>query len=91
MFSSTKLARPVQATLTGLGSDLTLVGPSSTGGGTPITFTLPSSGDWNAARATLIATPKGTTGLPWAAPVRNVSGVLGALLLIGFIVSLARR
>jgi serine/threonine protein kinase len=80
----------VRATLTGLGTDLTLAGPGG-GGDAPVKLAIPSGGEWNAGSATLIATPKRAAGLTWAMPVRNMSGGLGVLLLIGFVVSLVRR
>jgi serine/threonine protein kinase len=80
----------VRATLTGLGSDLTLAGAGG-GGDAPVKLAIPSGGEWNAGSATLVATPKRAAGLAWALPVRNMSGGLGALLLIGFVVSLVRR
>ncbi|HEX7838935.1 MAG TPA: serine/threonine-protein kinase [Kofleriaceae bacterium] len=79
------------ATLTGLGSDLVLVEPSAGAGGTPVKLAVPSSGDWNAGGAMLVATPKRTAGLAWAGKARIMSGALSGLLLIGFVVSLVRR
>jgi serine/threonine protein kinase len=83
----------VRATLTGLGTDLTLAGAPgpAAAGETPVKLAVPSGGEWNAGSATLIAVPKRAAGLAWAMPVRNMSGGLGALLLIGFVVSLVRR
>ncbi|HEU4731832.1 MAG TPA: serine/threonine-protein kinase [Kofleriaceae bacterium] len=88
----------VRATLTGLGTDLPLVGSGTSppagpaaAAETPIKLAVPSGGEWNAGSAMLVATPKRAGGLSWAAPVRNLSGGLGVLLLIGFIVSLVRR
>jgi hypothetical protein len=80
----------VRATLTGLGTDLTLAGPGG-GGDAPVKLAIPSGGEWTAGSATLVATPKRAAGLTWALPVRNMSGGLGVLLLIGFVVSLVRR
>jgi hypothetical protein len=80
----------VRATLTGLGSDLTLAG-SGGGGDAPVKLAIPSGGEWTAGGAMLLATPKKAAGLSWALPVRNMSGGLGVLLLIGFVVSLVRR
>jgi hypothetical protein len=79
------------ATLTGLGGDLVLVEPSAAGGGTPVKLAVPSSGDWNAGGAMLVATPKRAPGLAWAGKARIMSGGLSGLLLIGFVVSLVRR
>jgi tRNA A-37 threonylcarbamoyl transferase component Bud32 len=80
----------VRATLTGLGSDLTLAG-SGGGSDAPVKLAIPSGGEWTAGGAMLLATPKKAAGLSWALPVRNMSGGLGVLLLIGFVVSLVRR
>jgi len=79
------------ASLTGLGSDLVLVEPSAGGGGTPVKLAVPSSGDWTAGTATLVATPKRPTGLSWVGPVRAASGGLSALLLLIFVTGLMRR
>jgi hypothetical protein len=79
------------ASLTGLGSDLVLVEPSAGGGGTPVKLAVPSSGDWNAGGAMLVAAPKRAPGLAWAGKARIASGGLSGLLLIGFVVSLVRR
>jgi serine/threonine protein kinase len=82
----------VRATLTGLGSDLVLAGSAGTASGdAPVRLAVPSGGDWSAGSAMLVATPKRPAGLPWAMPVRNMSGGLAALLLLGFVVSLVRR
>jgi serine/threonine protein kinase len=82
----------VQATLTGLGSDLVLAGSGAPGpGGAPVKLAVPSGGEWNAGAAMLLATPKRTAGLAWAPPVFYASGGLATLLLIGFVVSLVRR
>jgi serine/threonine protein kinase len=80
----------VRATLTGLGTDLTLTGTGG-GGDAPVKLAIPSGGEWTAGGAMLVATPKRAAGLTWALPVRNMSGGLGVLLLIGFVVSLVRR
>jgi hypothetical protein len=79
------------ASLTGLGNEIVLVEPGGGAGGAPVKLAVPSSGDWTAGAATLIATPKKGNGLTWARPTRNISGGLSALLLIGFVVSLVRR
>ncbi|HET7499937.1 MAG TPA: serine/threonine-protein kinase [Kofleriaceae bacterium] len=91
----------VTASITGLkasgGTVLQLVGsgtpPASAAVGhdKSIKLAVPSGGEWNAGSAMLVATPKRAGGLTWAAPVRNLSGGLGVLLLIGFVVSLVRR
>ena len=54
-------------------------------------FVVPSTGDWSASGALLIAAPGRAIGLPWARPVRNVAAGLAALFLLGFVVSLVRR
>jgi serine/threonine protein kinase len=81
----------VRASLTGLGSELALVAPHTGEGGSPVELAVPSSGEWRAGTATLHATPKASIGLTWSRPTRNMSGGLAALLLVGFVVSLARR
>jgi len=86
-----------RATLTGLGNaEISLVGtgpaaPAASPGIVPVKLAVPSSGDWNAGNATVIATPKPATGLIWAGQARNMSGGLAALLLVIFIVQLVRR
>jgi serine/threonine protein kinase len=80
-----------RATLSGLGSDLALVGTGETATTAPVKLAVPSSGDWNAGSAMLLATPKQATGLIWAWQARDMSGGLAALLLVGFIVQLVRR
>jgi serine/threonine protein kinase len=80
------------ASLTGLGSELVLVDPGAgRPGGAPVKLAIPSSGEWAAGGATLVATPRRATGLAWVGAVRVMSGGVGALLLLGFVVSLARR
>jgi serine/threonine protein kinase len=79
-----------RALLTGLGGELTLVGPGDASG-PPIKLAVPSSGDWNAVGVTVVATPKPATGLIWAGQARAMSGGLAVLLLAGFVVSLVRR
>jgi serine/threonine protein kinase len=80
------------ASLTGLGSELVLVDPGAgRPGGAPVKLAIPSSGEWAAGTATLVATPRRAAGLAWVGPVRIMSGGVGALLLLGFVVSLARR
>jgi len=83
-------AHAVRATLTGLGSELTLAG-SGGFGDAPVKLAIPSGGEWTAGGATLLATPRKPAGLTWAAQVRNLSGGLGALLLMGFVVTIKRR
>ena len=81
-----------RATLTGLGNDVILVGGGDAGGsGTPLKLSVPSSGDWNAGGASLIAIPKSAAGLGWAGEARMMSWGLAALLLAGFAVQLVRR
>jgi serine/threonine protein kinase len=80
-----------RATLTGLGNTISLVGPGDGSAEPPIKLPVPSSGDWNASGATVVAVPKPVTGLSWAGQVRAMSGGLAALLLVGFVVSLVRR
>jgi serine/threonine protein kinase len=80
-----------RATLTGLGSEITLVAPGDGATLPPVTLPVPSSGDWNAKDATVVAIPKPAIGLAWAGQARVMSGGLAALLLVGFVVSLVRR
>ncbi|HEX7843401.1 MAG TPA: serine/threonine-protein kinase [Kofleriaceae bacterium] len=80
-----------RATLTGLGSEIALIGPSDGATAPPLTLAVPSSGDWNAKGTTVVAVPKPTSGLAWAGQARVMSGGLAALLLVGFVVSLVRR
>jgi hypothetical protein len=85
-------AHTTDATLTGLGSDLVLAGDGALSAGVaPLKIAVPSTGDWSASGALLIAAPGRAVGLPWARPVRNVAGGLAALFLLGFVVSLVRR
>ncbi|HEU4732770.1 MAG TPA: serine/threonine-protein kinase [Kofleriaceae bacterium] len=79
------------ASLTGLGAELPLVAPSGAPGGTTVKLVVPSSGEWTAGSATLVAAPKKSHGLSWVGPARAASGGLSVLLLIGFVVGLARR
>jgi hypothetical protein len=79
------------ALITGLGSDLVLLAPGGPSAGAPVKLAVPSSGDWNAGGAMLVATPRRATGLAWAGKVRIASVGLSGLLLIGFVVSLVRR
>ena len=81
----------VGASLTGLGGELVLVDPGGAPGGAPVKLAVPSSGEWAAGPAALIATPRPSTGLAWAKSTRYMSGGLAALLFIGFIASLVRR
>jgi serine/threonine protein kinase len=81
----------VSASLTGLGSELVLVGPRAGDAGAPVELTVPASGEWSTGAATLVATPKQPTGLTWAWEARTMSGGLSVLLLLGFVVSLVRR
>ena len=80
----------VRASLTGLGGELVLVAPRPQDGGDSVELPVPSSAQWTAHGATLVATPKRATGLGWAWPTEAMSGGLSALLLIGFFVSLGR-
>jgi len=80
----------VRAQLTGLGKDLALIGPSDGPWVSPVKLAVPSSGKWSNG-AMLVATAKQAIGLTWAWPVRTMSGGLAALMLVGFIVGLARR
>ncbi|HSS01949.1 MAG TPA: hypothetical protein VLM79_33050, partial [Kofleriaceae bacterium] len=85
-------AHTTHAVLTGLGSDLALAGQGSLPAGVvPLKIAVPSTGDWSASGAVLIAAPGRAVGLPWARPVRNVAGGLAALFVLGFVVSLVRR
>jgi hypothetical protein len=81
----------VRASLTGLGSELMLAGPRDGGHTGALELPVPSSAQWGIRGATLIATPKPAVGLSWAWPARAMSGGLSVLLLIGFVISLARR
>jgi hypothetical protein len=81
----------VRASLTGLGGDLVLVPQRPLDGGNSVELAVPSSAQWSAHGAALVATPKRATGLAWALPTQALSGALSALLLIGFFVSLGRR
>ena len=97
----------IDATLTGLGAPLVLAGagvspsaapavPAAAATGPnavtgPISVAVPSRGEWNAAGAMLVATPKRAVALPWARQVRYASGGLAGLLMVGFVLSLVRR
>jgi serine/threonine protein kinase len=82
----------VRATLTGLGNEVPLVTASDgAGGGAPLKLAVPSSGDWNAGSAAVIAVAKPAAGLIWAGEARLMSWGLAALLLAGFAVQLVRR
>lgn len=83
----------VQATLKGIGADLTLVAPPA---GAPVRaaaaeIAVPSTGDWKAGSTVLAVIPKPAVGLVWGVRVRNACGGLSAVLLLGFAVSLVRR
>jgi serine/threonine protein kinase len=84
-------AHSVRASLTGLGGEIVLVAERPLDGGHSVELPVPSSAQWNARGAALVATPKKATGLGWALPAQAASGALSALLLIGFFVSLGRR
>jgi hypothetical protein len=73
-----------------LGSDVVLVAPEGAVGAA-LKLLVPSSGEWVADNATVLATPRRATGLPWAEPLRNMAGGLAALLMAGFVVQLVRR
>jgi serine/threonine protein kinase len=79
------------ASLTGLGADVQLAGTPDNRGNAPLKLVVPSSGDWNAGNAAVIAAPKPAPGLLWAGHARYMSGGLAALLLAGFVVQLVRR
>jgi hypothetical protein len=79
------------ASLTGMGSELVLFDGHGDAGGAAVKLAVPSSGDWNAGAAALVATPRRSAGLTWAWPARTMSGGLSALLLLGFVVGLVRR
>jgi serine/threonine protein kinase len=81
----------VRAALTGLGKELTLVGPHDGAWIAPLKLAVPASGSWSGGAATLTATPKQATGLAWAWQARTMSGGLAALMLAGFVIGLARR
>jgi len=81
----------VRASLTGLGTELPLVGPRDGAWLAPVKLAVPASGGWSGGAATLIVTPKRAVGLTWAWHARTASGALAALLLIGFVVGLVRR
>ena len=82
----------VRATLSGLGPDLALVGRADGPWIAPVKLTVPASPGWSSGAATtLIAIPKQAMGLAWAWQARAMSGGLAALLLVGFVVGLARR
>jgi len=81
----------VRATLTGLGIDVPLVTSSDGAGGSPLKLSVPSSGDWSAGGAAVIAVAKPAAGLIWAGEARLMSWGLAALLLAGFAVQLVRR
>jgi serine/threonine protein kinase len=84
-------AHSVGASLTGLGGEIVLVPQRPLDGGDSVELPVPSSAQWSARGAALVATPKKATGLGWAWPTQAMSGALSALLLIGFFVSLGRR
>ena len=81
----------VRASLTGLGDELTLAGPRDGAWLSPLKLVVPSTAGWSGGVVTLIATPHKAVGLTWAWQVRTMSGGLAALLLVGFVVGLARR
>ena len=81
----------VRATLTGLGAEVPLATASDGAGGSPLKLSVPSSGDWNAGGAAVIAVPRPAAGLIWAGEARLMSWGLAALLLAGFAVQLVRR
>jgi hypothetical protein len=85
-------AHTTHATLTGLGSDLVLAGQGPLPAGVaPLKIAVPSTGDWSASGALLIAAPGRAVGLPWARPLRNATGGMAVLFVLGFLVSLVRR
>jgi serine/threonine protein kinase len=79
----------VGATLTGLGSDLPLVGTGAPVA--PLKLAVPPRGEWNASGVMLVATPKRGPGLPWAGPAGYLFSSLSVLLALGFVISLVRR
>jgi hypothetical protein len=81
----------LRASLTGLGTELTLAGPPERARTGAVELPVPSSAQWGIRGATLIANPKPATGLAWAWQGRLASGGLCGLLLIAFVISLVRR
>jgi hypothetical protein len=81
----------MRASLTGLGDELTLAGPRDGAWLSPLKLIVPSSTAWSGGAVTLIATPRKAAGLAWAWQVRTMSGGLAGLLLVGFVVGIARR
>jgi serine/threonine protein kinase len=81
----------VRASLTGIGPELVLVGSAAGAGDTSITLTVRATADQGTAPAALIATPKPSAGLAWAAPTRTAASGLALLLLAGFGAGLVRR
>ena len=81
-----------EASVLGLGSPLVLAGTGAVASNpAAIKIPVPSRGEWNAAGATLVATPRSIGGLSWAGPVRAGSGSLAGLFMLGFVVARVRR
>jgi hypothetical protein len=57
----------------------------------PVSLAVASGGEWCAGGVTLEATPRRIAGLGWAKPVRNMSGGLAVVLLLGFVIGFVRR
>jgi serine/threonine protein kinase len=81
----------VRASLSGLGTELALVGASTAPWLPQIKLAVPGVGRSSDAAMMLFANPSQALGLTWAWQARIVSGALAALLLAGFIVGFARR
>lgn len=81
----------VRASLTGIGPGLMLVGSAAGAGDASIKLAVRSSADRSTEPAALIATPRPSAGLAWAAPTRNIASGLALLLLAGFGAGLLRR
>jgi hypothetical protein len=79
------------ASLTGLGPDILLAGTADNRSASLVKFSVPSSGDWQAGNAAVVAIPKSAAHQSRVVYVRNIAGALGVLLITGFIVSIARH
>ncbi|HET9627815.1 MAG TPA: hypothetical protein VFP84_40935, partial [Kofleriaceae bacterium] len=72
-------------------ADASADGDGDGDGTSPVTIAVASGGEWCAHGVTLEATPRRFAGLGWARPVRNMSGGLAVVLLLGFAFGFARR
>jgi len=82
----------VDASLVGLGNPLVLAGTGAAAtGAATLRIPVPSRGEWNAAGAMLVATPRAVASLSWAGPARYAFGGFAGLLVLGFVVVRVRR